>query len=83
MKSKLKHEKILDLINSTDHPLHTQEIARRFPNISDFRVKNALIRLMSDGQINGRLLDVAKGIWIWWRKDAFKKEGWVMMEADD
>lgn len=65
--------KILKAVNASDQPLHTAEIARQFQGLSHYRVQITLIRLMNSGEISGRLLDVAKGIWIWWRKDAFGK----------
>ena len=73
MKSKLSQDKILKIVNSADQPLHTMEVARHFPHISDFRIKNTLIRLQVSGKISGRCLDVAKGVWIWWRKNLLKK----------
>ena len=65
--------KILKAVNASDQPLHTAEITRQFQGLSHYRVQITLIRLMNSGEISGRLLDVAKGIWIWWRKDAFGK----------
>ena len=65
--------KILKAVNASDQPLHTAEIARQFQGLSHYRVQITLIRLMNSGETSGRLLDVAKGIWIWWRKDAFGK----------
>ena len=65
--------KILKAVNASDQPLHTAGIARQFQGLSHYRVQITLIRLMNSGETSGRLLDVAKGIWIWWRKDAFGK----------
>jgi len=58
-------------VNTSNKPLHTAEIARQFAHLSHHQVLMALIYLMNDIRIDGRLLDVAKGIWIWWPKKAF------------
>lgn len=65
--------KILKIISASDKPLHTSEVVRRKLKASDYQVKMSLIRLMNEGKISGRLLDVARGVWIWWPKSAFKK----------
>ena len=61
------------LISSSNKPLHTAEIACKFDDVSHHRILMALIYLMNESMINGRLLDVAKGIWIWWPKNAFSE----------
>jgi len=65
--------KILKIVNASDKPLHTSEVVRANLKASDYQVKMSLIRLMNEGKISGRLLDVARGIWIWWPKNAFRK----------
>jgi hypothetical protein len=65
--------KILKIVNSSDKPLHTSEMVRAHLKASDYQVKMSLIRLMNEGKISGRLLDVARGVWIWWPKNAFRK----------
>jgi hypothetical protein len=65
--------KILKIVNASDKPLHTLEVVRTNLKASDYQVKMSLIRLMNEGKISGRLLDVARGVWIWWPKDAFRK----------
>ncbi|MCK4784958.1 MAG: hypothetical protein KAV87_14495 [Desulfobacteraceae bacterium] len=66
-------KKCLKVLNSSDMPLHTMEIARKLDCGTQYKVQNRLMRLMNSEEISGRLLDVAKGIWVWWRKDAFGK----------
>ena len=64
-------KKCLNIINSSDQPFHTEEIARQIHAATGHRVRYALQGLMSNGEVRGKFLDVGKGIWIWWRKDAF------------
>ena len=65
--------KCLKIVSSADRPLHTEEIAREIPWVTNHKTKMALIRLMSGGHVKGHTMDVGRGVWIWWRKDAFGK----------
>jgi hypothetical protein len=76
----LLHKKILNIVSSSTKPLHTAEIARQLPDFSHHQVLMALIYLMNDSRIDGRLLDVAKGIWIWWQKIALHESDKVRYE---
>jgi len=45
----------------------------KFKNITHSIVLYRLMNLRGDGEINGKRISAgAKGVWIWWRKEAFK-----------
>jgi predicted transcriptional regulator len=62
--------KILRIINRSQHPLGTKEIGNRL-GVSWDTVDIKLKILHGSGQIEGRKILGGKGVWIWWRKDAF------------
>ena len=68
------YEKCLEIVEASGQPLHTQEIVRKIPGASNYVIKSRLVRLMSEGRISGRALDISKGVWIWWPRDAFAKQ---------
>lgn len=67
------YEKCLEIVEGSDQPQHTQEIVRKIPGANNYVVKIRLVRLMSEARISGRVLDISKGVWIWWRKNAFAR----------
>jgi repressor of nif and glnA expression len=71
-------ELIIEKVNKSDQLLETKEIldsvSERFKNITHSIILYRLMNLRGDGEINGKRISAgAKGVWIWWRKDAFKK----------
>lgn len=71
-------ELIIEKVNKSDQPVETKEIldcvSKKSKNITHSIILYRLMNLRGDGEINGRRISAgAKGVWIWWRKDAFKK----------
>jgi len=66
-------EEILSIINSSVYPLETKEIANKFPELSHSQVLQRLTIIWGDGVVKGKLVGSGKGVWIWWRVDAFEK----------
>ncbi len=67
---------VLKFINSQDIPLETREIIdhakSRSKTTTRTKVLHRLNLLRGDGLIKGRFLSAGKGIWIWWKLNAFK-----------
>jgi len=66
-------KQILELIESSDEPLETMEIVERLKNVSRIMILYRLNNLRGEGLIKGKRVGGGKGVWIWWRKDAFRK----------
>jgi repressor of nif and glnA expression len=71
-------ELIIDKVNKSDQPLETKEIlhyiSEKSKDITHSMILYRLMNLRGDGEINGKRISAgAKGVWIWWRKDAFTK----------
>jgi repressor of nif and glnA expression len=71
-------ELIIEKVNDSNQPLETKEILdyinERSKNITHSMILYRLMNLRGDGEINGKRISAgAKGVWIWWRKDAFEK----------
>ena len=65
--------KVLKLVNSSPRPIATTERAEKF-FVSWDRTVTALRDLRGDGEIEGHKFGAGgQGIWVWWRKDAFRK----------
>ena len=65
-------------MNKSDQPLETKEIldyvSEKSKDIIHSMVLYRLMNLRGDGEINGKRISAgAKGVWIWWREDAFTK----------
>jgi len=70
-------EVIIEKVNKTNQPLETKEILDyvngKFKDITHSIILYRLMNLRGDGEINGKRISAgAKGVWIWWRKEAFK-----------
>lgn len=71
---------ILDVLASADEPLETKEIEGRLKvfikkeTITRTKVFYRLNFLRGDGKIKGKFSGPGKGVWIWWRTDAFKNK---------
>jgi repressor of nif and glnA expression len=65
-------KRILELIESSDEPLETMEIVERLKDISRTMILYRLHDLRGEGLIKGKRVGGGKGVWIWWRKNAFE-----------
>ncbi len=71
-------ELIIDKVNESDQPLETKEIldyvSEKFKDVTHSMILYRLMNLRGDGEIKGKRISAgAKGVWIWWKKDAFTK----------
>ncbi|MFH0889945.1 MAG: hypothetical protein V1836_02255 [Candidatus Aenigmatarchaeota archaeon] len=67
---------IFDIISKCDEPLETREIEgkvrEKFADFTHSMIIYRLTNLRGEGKIRGkRLAAGAKGVWVWWRTDAF------------
>lgn len=69
--------RILEIINQSDQPLETKELleplAEKLKKETVTRTKlfYRLTLLRGEGKIKGKFVGPGKGVWIWWRNDAF------------
>lgn len=66
---------LLKVINKADQPLETKEIewmVKTVNGVSRIKVIYRLNNLRGEGKIKGKFVGPGKGVWIWWKKDAFK-----------
>lgn len=67
-------ETILNVINKADQPLETKEIewmVKHIKGTTRIKVIYRLNNLRGEGKIKGKFVGPGKGVWIWWRKEAF------------
>jgi len=68
-------EIILDVIRKSAEPLETKEIQERadkdIKNITRTKLFYRLNMLRGDGTIKGKFVGPGKGVWIWWKNNAF------------
>ena len=68
-------KEIIKLVNSSKEPLETQDIQARleqkFGNVSRNKVMYRLTNLRAEGEIRGKVLTAGKGVWVWWKVNAF------------
>ena len=68
---------ILNLLNHSDEPLETKEIKEKLKgkikkeSVTRTKIFYRLNLLRGDGKIKGKFTGPGKGVWIWWRIDAF------------
>lgn len=66
----------LKIINHTNEPLETKEISemvsKQIKNVTRTKLIYRLNNLRGEGLIKGKFVGPGKGVWIWWRKEAFK-----------
>ena len=69
-------EVTLKIINETDEPLETKEleeiVGKIVTDVTRTKLFYRLNNLRGEGLIKGKFVGPGKGVWIWWRKDAFK-----------
>lgn len=67
----------LDELNKSDEPLETKEIenlvSKQIKDVTRTKLFYRLNNLRGEGLIKGKFVGPGKGVWIWWRKDAFEK----------
>jgi hypothetical protein len=65
----------LGIINKASEPLETKEVEELARNVlkdvTRAKLFYRLTMLRADGKIKGKFVGPGKGVWIWWRKDAF------------
>ena len=68
---------ILDLIQSKESPLETREVVelvlKEYPTCTRTIVFKRLTDMRGDGAIRGKHVGSGKGVWIWWRVNAFEE----------
>ena len=69
-------ELALKIIEETNSVLETKEIQEEVKNsIKDLtrsKLFTRLTNLRGDGLIKGKFVGPGKGVWIWWKKEAFE-----------
>ena len=69
-------EVVLKIINEANGPLETKEIEERVrkfvKDVTRTKLFYRLSNLRGEGLIKGKFVGPGKGVWIWWRNDAFK-----------
>ncbi len=68
---------IINILHNADEPLETKEIEEKLnfikeETITRTKVFYRLNLLRGEGKIKGKFVGPGKGVWIWWRFDAFK-----------
>jgi len=64
-------KKILEIINNSNEPLETKEIEKKLKGYSRTKILYRLQNLRGEGLIKGKSVGPGKGVWIWWKKEAF------------
>lgn len=66
----------LKIIEEAKEPLETKEIEERvkkyIKDVTRTKLFYRLSNLRGEGLIRGKFIGPGKGVWIWWKKDAFK-----------
>ena len=69
-------QETLKIINDSDEPLETKEImelvSKQIKDVTRTKLINRLNNLRGEGLIKGKFIGPGKGVWIWWREQAFK-----------
>ena len=71
---------ILNLLNHSDEPLETKEIEEKLKDkikkesVTRTKIFYRLNLLRGEGKIKGKFTGPGKGVWIWWRIDAFQSK---------
>ncbi|MEM3587101.1 MAG: hypothetical protein QXO71_07275 [Candidatus Jordarchaeaceae archaeon] len=68
---------VLKVINNVNEPLETKEVEELvgevLKGVTRTKLFYRLTMLRAEGLIKGKFVGPGKGVWIWWRSDAFKK----------
>ena len=67
---------LLKVINNSEEPLKTKEVeevvSKTLKGITRTKLFYRLTMLRAEGLIKGKFVGPGKGVWIWWKKNAFK-----------
>ena len=68
-------KKALEIVENTDEVLETNEILEQIQislnKVTRTKLFSRLNNLRGEGLIKGKFVGPGKGVWIWWRKEAF------------
>ncbi len=68
---------VLKVINNAEEPLETKEVEefvkKSLKDVTRTKLFYRLTMLRAEGLIKGKFVGPGKGVWIWWKKDAFSK----------
>lgn len=68
-------KKALDIVENANEVLETkailEEIQISLNKVTRTKLFSRLNNLRGDGLIKGKFVGPGKGVWIWWKKDAF------------
>jgi hypothetical protein len=78
MKKKSISELALQVIEEAEEVLETkeleEEISHSIKDITRTKLFSRLTNLRGEGAIKGKFVGPGKGVWIWWKKDAFSEK---------
>ncbi len=66
---------VLKVMEKSDQPLETKEVewmVKGNRGATRIKVIYRLNNLRGEGKIKGKFVGPGKGVWIWWKKEAFK-----------
>ena len=70
-------ELALEIIEHSEDVLETKEIQEKIESsikdVTRTKLFARLNNLRGDGKIKGKFVGPGKGVWIWWKKDAFSQ----------
>lgn len=70
---------VLKIINQSDQPLETKEILEKLEGkikketVTRTKLFYRLNLLRGEGKIKAKFVGPGKGVWIWWKNNAFSK----------
>jgi len=68
----------LKVINNAEEPLETKEVEERvnklIKDLTRTKLFYRLNNLRAEGLIKGKYVGPGKGVWIWWKKNAFTEK---------
>ncbi|MBL7160736.1 MAG: hypothetical protein ISS93_02700 [Candidatus Aenigmarchaeota archaeon] len=66
----------LTVVSASEEPLETKEIEsnlrKTVADVTRTKLFYRLNNLRGEGKIKGKFLGPGKGVWVWWKKDAFR-----------
>ena len=67
---------LLKVINNSEEPLETKEVeklvSKTLKGVTRTKLFYRLTMLRAEGLIKGKFVGPGKGVWIWWKKNAFR-----------
>ena len=68
---------VLKIITNAEEPLETKEVEelvkKSLKDVTRTKLFYRLTMLRAEGLIKGKFVGPGKGVWIWWKMDAFGK----------